>query len=120
MSVIAALGIAAGGALAVQSPAAAAVNGTVWCDNGSAVQGVYIDSSAAGRDGWAAWNRFSGDASRATYSRSEVTTSYRVNVGCGGSPSSWQYSIWSGWYSGNLNFICHVTGTATQRYCYPS
>ncbi|KXP08407.1 hypothetical protein [Tsukamurella tyrosinosolvens] len=90
------------------------------CDTYSStfkVVGVWIDSSNNAHDGWAAWTAVSGSPWTATYSKSDIAESYKVNVGCGGSPSSWAQTAYSDFVTGGQDFICHVTATPSQRVC---
>lgn len=84
------------------------VRGTVVCRGGHAVTGVWINSSAGGSK-FASFNRFAGKPHAAYYKASVVTaaatTSIRLEVGCGGTTSSW--------WSKNLTAYATVSGTRT-------
>lgn len=87
--------------LGTAAPATAAtatvyVRGTVTCPTGEAFVGTWVQSSA-GQAGWASWTRLPGTSSRqAVISRTltnvQLPTTVRLNIGCGGSTSSWKYA----------------------------
>jgi hypothetical protein len=90
--------------VAAASPAYAdtgTISGDVTCNDGSAPQGVWID--AAGGSGFASY-------SNGVFSRDGVTGPWTVNVGCGGTPDNWEYSV----YGGNS-----TNSTFANWGCYP-
>lgn len=74
--------------------------GTVKCPTGMPVVGVWI--SAGTQSGWASYSRLASSgvgATQADYSRGfSRASTYKVTVGCGGSPAAWQTSN-SSWQS---------------------
>lgn len=113
--------ITTGFGLGIAAPANASIGGTVTCDAYSTsypVVGVWIDSSNNAHDGWASWTAVPGQPWTASYSKGDVSESYKVHVGCGGTPSSWNQTAYSQtWLTGYQNFICHVSFVANQRIC---
>lgn len=108
--------------LSVATPmASAAIGGSVTCDAYSAnfkVVGVWIDSSNNAHDGWASWTAVPGQPWTASFSKGNVSESYRAHVGCGGTTQNWAQTSYSGWVTGNHNFICHVSSSPAQRVCF--
>ena len=67
------------------------VRGTVSCDGGKKVVGVWVNSSSGGSR-FATWTAFPGRPDVATYSKALSTTlptKLRIDVGCGGTASQW-------------------------------
>jgi surface antigen len=106
------------------TPAAAAtgtISGTVVCNSGQPVVGVYVNSSKGG-SGWASWQAQPGRSNVAKFSRGVTTTggtSIRLDVGCGGTPSKWRGNNRTGTFtiSGSdiRNVSCNdTTGTGTR------
>ena len=84
-------------AFAISAPSMAlsvtrSVSGTVACQNGGTVNGIWVQSSAGGSR-WASFTRRSSAAWLADYSASVTTaassTNVELQVGCGGTTSSW-------------------------------
>ncbi len=97
------------GVTAIALPSSAAtsrtVSGTVACQVGHHVTGVWVQSSNGG-SGWASWTPRSGAAWLADYSYRITTnsssTSVRLDVGCGGTRQNW--------WSTNLTASTTVSG----------
>lgn len=89
----------------------ATVSGTVFCNSGRSVTGVWIHSSAGGA-GWASFTRLPKWSSIAYYSRSVTfpTTSSTVSltVGCGGSPASWASSNRTSGFGVSSSYVLNV------------
>lgn len=100
--------LAAAGLAATAAPASAA-SGTVTCATSNVV-GVWVDVDG-GTDGWAARSSTS-DPRINNYSYNTQGKRWRVNVGCGGTPSSWGQSISSNWSNlqGAATISCADTG----------
>lgn len=68
------------------------VSGSVYCTNGQAVTGIWVESSAGGSR-WANWWHFPGLKTNAYYSVplsfSASSSKVSLHVGCGGTPSKW-------------------------------
>ncbi|MDG6105607.1 hypothetical protein Daura_13330 [Dactylosporangium aurantiacum] len=95
--------LAGAGVVALAEPAAAAVtvSGDVVCNQGTGpVVGVWIQ--AAGGSGWA--------SGTSVFSKSGVTPPWTVHVGCGGSPSNWQYAVYG---------VKSISATFANWGCYP-
>jgi hypothetical protein len=110
---VAVTAVAAGAALALAAgPASASVprplprstvtvSGDVVCNQGTGpVEGVWIQ--AAGGSGWA--------SGRSVFSKSGVTVPWTVHVGCGGSPSNWEYAVYG---------VKSISSTFANWGCYP-
>jgi hypothetical protein len=78
------------------------VSGDVVCNDPSLpVEGVWIQ--AAGGSGWA--------SGTSVFSKSGVTVPWTVHVGCGGSPSNWEYAVYG---------VKSISSTFANWGCYPS
>ena len=106
--------VAAGAAIALaDAPAVASgqhlhpmstvtVSGDVVCNNGDGpVEGVWIQ--AQGGSGWA--------SGTSVFSKSGVTVPWTVHVGCGGSPSNWEYTVYG---------VKSISSTFANWGCYPA
>lgn len=119
------------GLMPLPGPAAAAassitVQGTVRCQNGKAVTGVWVESSTGGSR-WATWKAM-GSAANATYkatvSVTSTPTTIRLHVGCGGTAQSW----WSTNLTPTikitrsvvLNTFCREAAGKAQRCVWPT
>ncbi|HEY5833410.1 hypothetical protein [Streptomyces sp.] len=97
----------------VQPPATTAVSGPfhisgqLLCESGHAVVGVWVQTANAAHSRFAAWKGV-GDGSTADWwTDLPMNESYSLNVGCGGTPSSWRTSNHTGVHSGAHNsFNC--------------
>lgn len=105
---MAAAAIAVTGSVVAATPAHAA-SGTVTCATSNVV-GVWVDVDG-GTDGWATRSATS-DPRVNNYSYNTQGKRWRVNVGCGGTPSNWGQSISSGWSNiqGTASISCADTG----------
>ncbi len=112
VSVLTGVVVATGATVAVAAPAHATVYyGTVICSGGDVV-GIYVTQS--GNSGWA--SRTSTGYGTANWSYNFNSNDYRVNVGCGGSPSAWltdNYgpTVNNSWAS--RDYACDIG----RRYC---
>jgi hypothetical protein len=70
-----------------------AVAGTVTCENGKPVTGVWVEPARGEGRGWAEWQRGQ-QPNVATFSKAigETVAAYSVNVGCGGTPKEWEHN----------------------------
>lgn len=84
------------------STAGAANAGTVMCVNGAKVVGVWVQVNG-GRSGWATR---SGAGYSQRWSYNTQGKSYRLDVGCGGTPSKWQYRTTTGSFKKWTNVTC--------------
>ena len=92
---------------AVSSGVATASNGTVNCMNGSTVVGMWVQVSG-GTSGWAAR---SGSGSAQNWSFNTQGKSYRVHVGCGGTPQAWASNVKSVYSAtASRSFTCWPPG----------
>jgi hypothetical protein len=90
------------GALAEEHP----VDGTVRCDSGAAVRGVWVGNEVGGGD-WAHWDPSAEDPATASYRFTVRGDRYTVHVGCGGS-AKWAREGRSPYVDGRHNdFICY-------------
>lgn len=100
----------------------AAASGTVTC-SGMPVVGVWITVvSGPGTSGWA-WTPNDGRHTQPYYRADvEASTQFKVSVGCGGTPSSWDTPTHStATQSSPADWVCYpgyVTGAWNK--CYPS
>lgn len=76
------------------------VSGDVVCNQVGPVEGVWIQ--AAGGSGWA--------SGTSVFSKSGVTPPWTVHVGCGGSPSNWEYAVYG---------VKSINSTFANWGCYP-
>jgi len=99
----------------VASPASATTHyGSVNCTGGDVV-GIWIDQS--GNSGWGNWS--STGVGSADWNYDFNNNDYRIKVGCGGSPSLWQFTNTSGWTNPNVgswDYICYNS----YGICYKS
>lgn len=87
-AVLAAVGLVFGLALAWAPAAGAANSGTVTCYNQASVVGVWVTVNG-GTSGWAAR---SGSGFQQRWSYNTQGRSYKLTVGCGGTPQQWAAS----------------------------
>lgn len=99
--------VATGFVVAVESPAMASmsVSGQVMCVDQSTVEGVWIQASTG--SGYASTTNINGYTKR--FSRSGISGSWTVHVGCGGSTTTWRYKP-----NGNVT----VTSSYASWTCY--
>ena len=112
-----AVALAAAGLTMTAGSASAANSGSVMCVNQANVVGVWVTVSG-GTSGWAAR---SGSGYSQRWSYNTQGKSYKLTVGCGGSPSNWASSSstptfstnWSnvncypGWVYGGASYSVH-------------
>jgi hypothetical protein len=123
----AAVSVALFASLGSASPASAAttytVSGSVACENGGTVNGIWVQSSAGGSN-WATYTRRAGASWIADYkyswSASASASSVELHVGCGGSLASWgssnKYKLGSFSGAKKASFRCNdVNGTSGYR-----
>jgi hypothetical protein len=110
----AALALAAGPAAAsVPHPHAVSrvtVSGDVVCNGVGPVEGVWIQ--AAGGSGWA--------SGTSVFHKSGVTVPWTVHVGCGGSPSNWEFAVYGvkSISSTFANWGCYTPSPIYAEGCY--
>ena len=115
LSVLVALGMTF-----VVTPSAQAVSGTitgtvqcVYANN--TVNGIHVNV-ATGTDGFASWASTGPNSATYSYTLSQNTSSYFVNVGCGGSPASWGATFKSPTLTArHYDLYCVTTGG--QKVC---
>jgi hypothetical protein len=92
------------------------VTGQVNCDSGAPVEGFWIQSANA--SGWASWQDAAGTNADYWYSL-PAAQSYKMSVGCGGSPQSWAVATYTPSVSGTHNsFHCDdIHGDAGYGTC---
>ena len=98
------------------SAASGTISGNVQCFYGNnQVVGIWVDAEN-GTDGWATrWSDGMG-GNNYSYTLSQNTSSYFINVGCGGTPASWGATFRSPTLTGSYyNLYCITTGG--QRVC---
>lgn len=106
--------VAAGFTVGV-APSATAVSGTitgtVYCAFGNnTVNGIHVDV-ATGADGFASWTSTGPTTASYSYTLSQSTSTYFVNVGCGGSPAAWGGSFTSPLLTASsYDLYCTVVG----------
>jgi hypothetical protein len=104
-----------GTSVAVASPAHASVSGSVTCFYGNNAEvGVWVN--AGSKSGWATmWDNGNGGKFY-SYGAISAGTTYRLHVGCGGTPQNWGITFYTPWVSGGYyDWIC------TSGYnCYQS
>jgi hypothetical protein len=100
--------VAAGASLLLLIPGTdpRSAGGTVSCESGSAVQGVWVGRSRY--DGtFVEWKPDPHDASTASFEAYVTTTAYVVHIGCGGSPESWAVTGQSSFVTGSrVDIVC--------------
>lgn len=88
------------------------VTGTVQCDSGSKVVGVFVGAGPT-RSGFATFAPNGADSSVTYIYSAPVGVPYAVHVGCGGTPAHWTTENWSEHYPGTSNsFVCHDRANA--------
>jgi hypothetical protein len=95
------------------------ITGQLLCESGHAVVGVWVQTANPADSRYAAWKGV-GDGSTADWwTDLPKDESYHLNVGCGGTPSSWGTSNQTGNYSGGHNsFNCDdVSGDPNYEKC---
>ena len=96
------------------SAASGTITGTIDCFYGNNnVSGVWVNATS-GNDGFAS---LSGTGSHKSYSYNlSQSSSYVLNVGCGGTPAVWGNTFYSPQVNGqSYSWVCSVTGG--QRVC---
>jgi surface antigen len=92
LCVLVGLGVAGTFAASAGADATITVSGTVVCNSGRPVVGVWLTSSNRG-SGWASWTPMPGRANVAWYSRrltfTGASTTVEPHVGCGRTPATW-------------------------------
>lgn len=108
--------LAAGQGMASAAPAQT-VRGQVTCVSGNNVVGVWV-TAANGGSGWASRRSLNGSTAYWSY-RLPNGGSYKVTVGCGGTPQRWGSSNNSNYTSGNASFMCYDTAFAyyARNFC---
>lgn len=97
------------GTTSIAAPSASAasgtITGTVDCFYGNNnVSGVWVDATN-GQDGWATLSG-SGASKSYRYTLSQTST-YKLRVGCGGTPANWGATMHSPLVNGqNYNWVC--------------
>ncbi|GAA1614488.1 CHAP domain-containing protein [Catellatospora bangladeshensis] len=118
-TVAAAVALVAGPGLAQPAHAATVtVSGTVSCEYGRAVVGVWVQANSGG-SGFASWSAIPGRVNVASYSRAVSSGTVSLHIGCGGTGGSWWGDNWTGGVNvgGNatLNARCYeAAGTGTR------
>lgn len=95
-------------ATAPVASASTTVGGWVTCLSGNFVEGVYFDATS-GSDGWAHTTYPGNTQSSQQWSYTLTSgTTYKLDVGCGGTPSNWATSLQS----------VTLSGTGHELICY--
>lgn len=70
-----------------------AVAGTVKCPEGQPVTGVWVEPMGGGGRGWARWQAELEQPNVAAFGKAidAGASSYRLSVGCGGTPREWEH-----------------------------
>jgi hypothetical protein len=104
------------GASVLSAPAAsAAVSGTVTCFYGNNAEvGIWVN--AGSKSGWASRSPNGSGGVNYSYGAISAGTTYRLHVGCGGTPQNWGTTFYTPWVTGGYyDWVC------TSRYgCYQS
>ncbi len=101
------LGLSA--AVAPSASASVTVSGSLTCVSGAFLEGVWVDATS-GSDGWASTTILSDGHSKSWTFTLTAGTTYKLDVGCGGSQQNWAVSLHTGTLSGNHNFmLCYDT-----------
>lgn len=125
---VALISVAAAGVLLAPSASASGTitfRGTVVCNSGRPVVGVWLASSGGG-SGWASWSSMPGRANVAWYTKTisftTATTSVEPRVGCGNSPASWASTNIPPAKTVSTSYIynvwCNDPTSGTGRNCY--
>jgi hypothetical protein len=120
-TLLCALQLSLGAVLALTLPDITPVNlhGTVRCDSGAAVQGVWVEGFSGGSH-FAATTVGSSGLTAFTY-QLPYGGAYQIHVGCGGTPASWQVEPWSDFVRGTGHSFTCYDRRADDRYltCAP-
>ncbi len=109
------------GLSALAVPAASAstsVSGSLTCVSGNFLEGVWVDATS-GSDGWAATTILSDGHSKSWSYTLTAGSTYKLDVGCGGSQQHWAVSLNTATLSGNHNqMLCYdVSGYPYYLQC---
>lgn len=100
--------ISLGSVIVMTAPVFASVSGNVYCFVGNPldVMGIWVEVPS-GTSGWAARGDNGNGGDWYSYGAVSAGTTYKLHVGCGGTPSNWQYNIKTPWLTGGYyNFAC--------------
>jgi len=99
--------IMAGGAFATAAPASASVSGDIQCFYGNdAVVGAWVEVPG-GTSGWASLSPDGYGGANYSYGAVSAGTTYRLHVGCGGTPQSWGTTFYTPYVTGGYyDWIC--------------
>lgn len=94
IGVVGALGLACAATAVAAAPPASAANlfsahGTVYCENGGPVTGIWVYVNDGGKNGWASYKRIGKTAATYSYGVGLIPRGYWLAVGCGGTTSHW-------------------------------
>lgn len=94
-------------AVELHAPHAKTIGGTVRCDSGDKLEGIWVQGTISA-SGWAAVQHDPNQASRVGFSYTlGMGGTYEIHVGCGGSISSWTHADYSPTESEtSLDFSC--------------
>lgn len=92
------------------------ISGTITCFYGNDQNvGVWVETSS-GTSGWAALGTNADGQSTYSYNKVNVGASYRLHVGCSGTPSNWGTTFYTPYVTGTYyDWIC-----TTGYGCYQS
>lgn len=120
LSAVAAVLLMCIGVVGLTAPSASAasgtISGTVQCFYGNNAEvGVWVNASS-GRDGWATiWPDGNGGMNY-SYTLSQAST-YRLHVGCSGTPQNWGATMYSPWVNGQYyDWVCSYS-TSMGFFC---
>lgn len=103
-----------GGATFVAPAAHASVSGSVDCTYGNNAEvGVWVEAGA--RSGWASmWDNGYG-GKYYSYGAISAGTSYRLHVGCGGTPQNWGITFYTPWINGSTyDWVCSAAASCVE------
>lgn len=98
------------------SAASGTISGSVQCFYGNnAVVGVWVDATS-GKDGWASISNNGYGGKNYSYTLSQGST-YKLHVGCSGTPSNWGATMKTPVVNGNYyDWVCSYT-TSMGYFC---
>lgn len=98
------------------SAASGQISGSVRCLYGNNVEvGIWVNVSS-GQDGWATMYT-NGTSGKSYYYNMSQSSSYRLHVGCSGTPQNWGSVMYTPWVNGQAySWICAYS-TQLGYYC---
>jgi len=98
--------LVAGLGTALAAPAEASISGSVDCTYGNNAEvGVWVE--AGSRSGWASLTSNGYGGAYYSYGAISAGTTYRLHVGCGGTPQQWGITFYTPYVSGGYyDWVC--------------